>query len=79
MSDEMDRVLGHPTRAKIVELVGQSTRTPEQLAQAMGQAVEAVSYHSTVLVIAGYLTGSEDDEVGHTTPLTRAEDKNSGS
>ncbi len=59
MDQERHRALSHPTRARIVELVGEDGQTPRQLSEQLGQTLSFVSYHSSVLLRAGCLTGPD--------------------
>src|SRR2546425_10475806 len=75
------RVLGDPTRLKILELLGQGERTVGELVSAVGQPQPRVSTHLACLRHCGFVTterrGKEvvyrlalqglDDVIGHAT------------
>lgn len=53
MASLQTRVLWHPLRARILELIIRGPATLSQIAASVGESTAKVAYHSTVLCGAG--------------------------
>lgn len=71
MKLDRDRALSHPTRTRIVELLGEGPRTGDQLAEALRQSLESVIYHSLILLKAGFIAAPGTPS-GESAPFDRA-------